>query len=137
MPDEYDVVADRLWKRMEKEFGECNSKECRQAREEAQKVWLDSVANRDGDSVKEIKALRDDLGKIFETLEKAREEADNHAPEECPNCHYNDDKKPANAGKCPNGCSKFSTYDKKKGFNHCPVCGEEVDWGGNDEEEEE
>lgn len=131
MPDEFDDVADRLWARMKNEFGECTTKECREARAAAEEVYKKVVSENDTLTSKKVDQLREDLGKIFESLEKAREE---EVDSECPNCHYDGEDAPKKIGKCPDGCSKFTAYDKKAGYSHCPVCGDEIEW--EDEEEE-
>lgn len=130
MGDEYDEVASRLIAGIREDLDECTTEACRKARAEAETVYQKVIKEGDMESLKELKGLRGDIGKLLEEIEKARTAPVEH--EECPNCHYKGDEKPKNKGRCPNGCTKFNEWDQELGYKHCVVCGEEIDW----EEEE-
>ena len=129
MPDEFEEVADRMWKRMKEptekllsELRECNTEECRRARE----AVLNGFKDGDMQSLKEVQSLRTDIGKLLEEIEKVRSEP--VEMDECPSCHFHGTEKPPNVGKCPNGCVKYNKFDKERGAAHCMVCGDEIEW---------
>jgi len=134
MPDEFEKVATKMYAHIKNDLSECNTAECRRVREEAEKAYNKIVVDGDREAMKELKGLRGDIGKLLEEIEKARS-----APAEieaCPNCGYDKPDKPKNIGRCPDGCTKYNAYDKKQGWKHCAVCGNEIEWTGDEDEEE-
>ncbi len=124
MPDEIERVADKLWARIEKSLEGCTTAACQRARAEAEEVYKKTVKDGDMESLKELKSLREDIGKMVEIMAKGAE-----APvvEECPSCSWDRlDQKPKTVGKCENGCTRINEHEKKLGFKHCPMCGGDI-----------
>jgi len=128
MPDEIERVADRLWARIESDLKGCTTEACQRAREEAEKVYQKTIKEADLESLKELKAYRSDISKLLEELEKARTEVVDI--EECPSCKWDKlAEKPKLVGKCVRGCTRINEHEKRLGFKHCPICGDEIDYG--------
>ena len=123
MPDEFDEIAERLYKRLEGKIGDCSTEACRKTKAEAETAYKKYFEDGDLKSLGKLDELNKGIGSLLEAIEKAGKE-----PGECLSCHYKGGDAPKRAGKCANGCAYYNEHEKAMGVKKCLVCGENIAW---------